>query len=131
MNKQMDRNSHISILYFNIWIYDDLIFAANLKSLLFCQNWKPLIYVCTEALLATLQILRTIKIHMHIKFSVTKKMSALGWLLLAPAQGCSLQLQRWGPSGPTMRPSGPAKNIEKQCGKFCGYLFNFFLRKSI
>ena len=36
-----------------------------------------------------------------------EKLPPYGWLFLDPAEGCSLRLQQWGPSGPTIEPFGP------------------------
>ena len=50
---------------------------------------------------------------------ILEKLPPYGRLFLAPEDGCSLRLQRWGPSGPTIGPSGPPKNVQNSFGKFC------------
>ena len=43
----------------------------------------------------------------HLNCISLEKLPPYGWFFLAPAEGCSLRLRRWGPSGPTIEPFGP------------------------
>ena len=56
--------------------------------------------------------------------SITRKIAALrADYFLSFAEGCSLRLQRWGPSGPTMGPFGPKQKYWKS---FCKILQKSF-----
>ena len=63
---------------------------------------------------------------MHDPLVTLEKLPPYGPLFLAPAEGCSIRLQRWGPSGPKIGPSSPPKNVQNPFGNFAEiHLENF------
>ena len=53
-------------------------------------------------------------------YRILKKCRPMGGIFLAPEEGCSLWLQQWGPSGPTVGPFGTIQNFA-----FCILIFAF------
>ena len=46
-----------------------------------------------------------------VLLTTTRKSAAMGGIFLAPADGCSLRLEWWGPSGPAKKKTGGSQQV--------------------